>query len=60
MGRLAKSWVEKSLVGIRADADRDTVLHFNLGVEDLIQNGLGKHWVQLSLASDLLIAIQLD
>ena len=27
---------------------------------DLIQNGVGKHWVQFSLANDLLIAIQLD
>ena len=36
------------------------LLHCNLGVVELIQSGLGKHWVQFSLASDLLIAIQLD
>ena len=32
----------------------------NLGVVELIQSGLGKHWVQFSLASDLLLAIPLD
>ena len=47
-------------MGIRAEADRDTVIHGRLGVVDLIQNGLGKHYVEFDLANDLLIAIQLD
>ena len=38
----------------------DIVLYRHLGVVELIQSGLGKYWVQLSLANDLLIAIQLD
>ena len=61
MGHLAKKLGGKLIYGgITAEADRDTVLHCNLGVVDLIQSGLGKHWVQFSLASDLLIAFQLD
>ena len=36
------------------------LLHCNLGVGELLQCGLGKHWVQFSLANVLLVAIQLD
>ena len=44
----------------RAEADKGLILSCNLGVVDLIQSGLGEHWVQFSLASALLIATQPD
>ena len=34
-------------------------VHCNLGVVEIIQSGLGKNWVQFSLANDLFIGIQL-
>ena len=60
MGHLAKNWEETCILVIEAEADRNIVLHCNLGVEDLVQSGLGKHWVQFSLENDLLTATQLD
>ena len=48
------------ILGGRSEVDRDLVLHCKLGVVELFRNGLGKHWVQFSLASDLIRAIQLD
>ena len=54
MGAKLIYWeVEQKLKGIY-------LLHCNLGVVELIQRGLGKHWVQFSLESDLLIESQLD
>ena len=60
MGPLAKIGRKTYILGNRAEADRDTFLHCNLGVVDLIQNGLGKHSVLFSFANDLFITIQLD
>ena len=60
MGHLAKNWEETCILGIRAEADRHTVLRCDLGVKELIQTGIGKHWVLFNLANDLLIAFQLD
>ena len=48
------------ILGTRAEADRDLVLHCNIGKVQLIQSGLGKHWGRFSLVNYLLIAIQLD
>ena len=61
MGHLAKKIGRKTyILVITAEADKDTVLHCNLGVVDLIKSGHGKHWAQFSLASDLLLAFQQD
>ena len=60
ISHLAKIWGKTYIMGTREEADRDIkLLNCNLGVVELFQCGLGKHWDQLSLASDLLIAIQL-
>ena len=48
------------MLGTRAEADRDLVLYCNIVLVQLAQSGLGKKWVQFSLANHLLIAIQLD
>ena len=59
MGHLAKKWEKIYILGTSAEADKGIISNWNLGGVKLIQNGLGKHWVQFNLANDLFIAIQL-
>ena len=60
VGHLAKNWEEAFILGTRAEADRDIVLHCYLGVVQLFECGRGKFWDQFSLAKDLLKVVQVD
>ena len=59
-GHLTKIWEETYLLGSEAETDRDKTFICNLGVAELFQSGLRKHWTQLSLANYLLMAIHLS